>query len=105
MLANGAAHGRIALPYSGTVSRLIPTAKLEWGSLGLSANSFKFYFTERSAQLFTFPSRYLFTIGLKIYLALEDGSPGFLRSVYIGVLGNSLRAPLDFVYKIFTFCD
>ena len=39
---------------------------------GLSANSFMFYFTGRPALLFTFPSRYLFTIGLKLYLALED---------------------------------
>ena len=28
-------------------------------------------------MLFTFPSRYLFTIDLQIYLALEDGPPKF----------------------------
>ncbi len=56
------------------------------GSLGLFANSFKFYFTGRPALLFTFPSRYLCTIGFKLYLALEDGSPRFPRSICTVVL-------------------
>ena len=60
------------------------------GSIGLSANSFRFYFTGRPALLFAFPSRYLFTIGRKLYLALENGFPRFRRRVCTGVLRNSL---------------
>ena len=59
---------------------------LQTGSLGLFANSFMFYFTGRPALLFTFPSRYLFTIGFKSYLALEDGSPRFPRCMCTEVL-------------------
>ena len=44
----------------------------------LLAESFRYYFTGSSTLLFTFPSRYLFTIGLIWYLALERGRPSFL---------------------------
>ena len=71
-------------------------------SIGLFAKSFRFYFTGRSALLFAFPSRYLFTIGYEVYLALEDGSPGFSRSTYTGILGKSLRININFVYQTFT---
>ena len=60
-------------------------------SIGLSANSFRFYFTGRPAHLFTFPSRYLFTIGHTLYLALEGGPPRFPQSICSMVLGNQTR--------------
>ena len=41
------------------------------------ANSFRYYFTGFLTLLFTFPSRYLFTIGHQRYLALESGLPSF----------------------------
>ncbi len=38
---------------------------------------FQFLFHSPPGVLFTFPSRYLFTIGRKRYLALDSGLPGF----------------------------
>ena len=43
----------------------------------LWARGFRYYFTPLNGVLFTFPSRYLFTIGRQEYLALECGHPGF----------------------------
>ncbi len=45
----------------------------------LLAHGFRFYFMGSSTLLFTFPSRYSFTIGLAWYLALERGRPRFRR--------------------------
>ena len=50
----------------------------EIGLLSLVSVSFQVYFTPLFAVLFTFPSRYWFTIGLLKYLALPDG-PGRFR--------------------------
>ena len=72
------------------------------GSLGLSAYSFSFYFTGHPALLFTFPSRYWSTIGLRLYLALEDGPPRFPRSICIEVLGIPLELVSSFVYAAVT---
>ena len=47
------------------------------GSDSLYAHNFRFYFTPLSGVLLTFPSRYLFTIDRKTYLALEGGPPRF----------------------------
>lgn len=44
---------------------------------GLSAHGFRFSFTPLNGVLFTFPSRYSFTIGHLGYLALEGGPPCF----------------------------
>ena len=41
---------------------------------------FRFYFIGLTGLLFTFPSRYWFTIDRKAYLALGDSTPGFIRS-------------------------
>src|SRR5438105_232212 len=43
----------------------------------LSAYGFRCYFTPVIRVLFTFPSRYWFTIGRKMYLALGSGLPSF----------------------------
>ena len=40
---------------------------------------FQILFTPLLAVLFTFPSRYWFTIGLCLYLALADGAAEFNR--------------------------
>jgi hypothetical protein len=45
----------------------------------LWATGFRFSFTPRTGVLFTFPSRYSFTIGRFGYLALERGRPCFPR--------------------------
>jgi len=47
------------------------------GSDSLYAYNFRFYFTPLPGVLFTFPSRYLFTIGHLTYLGLEGGPPSF----------------------------
>ena len=47
------------------------------------AFGFRYYFTPLTGGLFTFPSRYLFTIGEKRYLALPDG-PGSFRQDFTG---------------------
>ena len=43
----------------------------------LWARGFRYYFTPLIGVLFTFPSRYSFTIGRQEYLALDGGPPGF----------------------------
>src|SRR3990172_9029831 len=43
----------------------------------LWARGFRYYFTPLNGVLFTFPSRYLFTIGRQEYLALDGGPPSF----------------------------
>ena len=50
-------------------------------------------------MLFTFPSRYLFTIGRQEYLALEGGPPGFPRdSTGPAVLKHNRSARGRFAY-------
>ena len=48
-------------------------------SYRLYADGFRIFFTPRTGVLFTFPSRYSFTIGRLGYLALERGRPRFPR--------------------------
>src|SRR5215208_2628853 len=43
----------------------------------LWARGFRYYFTPLTGVLFTFPSRYSFTIGRQEYLALDGGPPSF----------------------------
>jgi hypothetical protein len=45
----------------------------------LWANSFRIYFTGLTDLLFTFPSRYLFTIGDPGYLALAGNTADFTQ--------------------------
>ena len=44
---------------------------------------FQIYFTPLTGVLFTFPSRYWFTIDLQIYLALPVSSGGFPRAIRV----------------------
>ena len=44
---------------------------------------FQIYFTPLSGVLFTFPSRYLFTIDLQKYLALPVSAGGFPRAIRV----------------------
>jgi hypothetical protein len=53
--------------------------------------------------LFTFPSRYLFTIGRQAYLALEGGPPSFPQDFSCPVvLRYRLRVHADFAYGAVT---
>ena len=49
------------------------------GSDSLYAYGFRYYFTPLFGVLFTFPSRYLFTIGEIWYLALDVDPPIFTQ--------------------------
>ena len=70
----------------------------------LLANSFRYYFTGSLTLLFTFPSRYSFTIGHNVYLALECGHPRFLPEFAVSEsTQESPRSNLGFVYTAFTF--
>ena len=54
--------------------------------------------------LFTFPSRYWCAIGDQGYLALEGGPPDFPQGFPCPVvLRVSIRSPIPFVYRAFTF--
>ena len=44
---------------------------------------FQIYFTPLSGVLFTFPSRYLFTIGLQEYLAFPVSAGRFIRAIRV----------------------
>ncbi len=58
---------------------------------------FHVLFHSPSGVLFTFPSRYLFTIGHQRYLVLESGLPGFLLNFSCSVvLGNNLQRSFAF---------
>ena len=66
----------------------------------LWATGFRFYFTPRTGVLFTFPSRYLFTIGHQGYLALEGGPPMFRQDCTCPALLES--SALHYVYGAIT---
>ncbi len=50
---------------------------------------FQVYFTPLSGVLFTFPSRYLFTIGLQEYLALPVSAGRFIRAIRVSNYSGS----------------
>ena len=52
----------------------------------LWARGFRYYFTPLIGVLFTFPSRYSFTIGRQEYLALDGGPPSFPHETFHVVL-------------------
>src|SRR3954451_18207289 len=60
-------------------------------------DGFQVLFHSPPGVLFTFPSRYWFTIGGQEYLALEGGPPGFPQGFSCpGVLGWCCRAARPF---------
>ncbi len=69
----------------------------------LVGTRFQVLFTPLTGVLFTFPSRYLFTIGRQEYLALEGGPPCFPQDfpspVVLRVIGESLNS---FAYRAIT---
>ena len=56
-------------------------------------------------MLFTFPSRYLFTIDHKKYLALDHSRPGFLRDFTSPAVlkNNNNKVIIPFTYRAITF--
>ena len=73
------------------------------GLVLLVGTRFQVLFHSAPAVLFTFPSRYCFTIGRQEYLALERGRPGFPRDFTCPVvLKVSFPGRFLFVYRAFT---
>src|SRR5580765_8258884 len=69
----------------------------------LWARGFRYCFTPLIGVLFTFPSRYSFTIGRQEYLALDGGPPGFPHerpSTWYS--GGRSRSSIAFVYGAVT---
>src|SRR5262245_50419535 len=69
----------------------------------LCARGFRYCFTPLIGVLFTFPSRYSFTIGRQEYLALDGGPPSFPHerpSTWYS--GGQSRRPVAFVYGAVT---
>src|SRR3990167_228861 len=61
-----------------------PFASTRWLILQLLVDMwFQFYFTPLTGVLFTFPSRYLFTIDLKKYVALPVSPGEFTRAIHV----------------------
>jgi hypothetical protein len=64
----------------------------------LEAHGFRVYFTPLGGVLFTFPSRYWFTLGRLRYLALGGGPPSFPpNSTCSAVLTQRVHAPPNVV--------
>ncbi len=69
----------------------------------LIADSFRYYFTGSHTLLFTFPSRYSFTIGQLAYLALERGRPSFTQEFAVSRDTQELaRVTSGFAYETLT---
>jgi hypothetical protein len=60
---------------------------------------FQIYFTPLSGVLFTFPSRYLFTIGLQEYLAFPVSTGRFIRAIRVSNYSGSKTKEI-YVFRI-----
>ena len=69
-------------------------------------DGFRYYFIALAGLLFTFPSRYLFTIDHKMYLALPDSTGNFLQDVLVSKYSRtkSIGLPI-FADGIITLLD
>ena len=64
---------------------------------------FQFCFTPLTGVLFTFPSRYLFTIGMSMYLAFPVSSGRFTQAIHVpGYSGTIEERFIVFVYGTIT---
>src|SRR5436305_13686237 len=69
----------------------------------LVGKRFQVLFHSPPGVLFTFPSRYWFTIGGREYLAFGGGPPEFLQGFSCpGVLGKSARSATTLTYRAVT---
>ena len=70
---NSSAHSSKGTPSGYRTAEAVPTTPSDC----LWARGFRYCFTPLIGVLFTFPSRYSFTIGRQEYLALDGGPPRF----------------------------
>src|SRR4029078_1301297 len=71
--SNSSAHSSKGTPSGYRTAEAVPTTPSDC----LWARGFRYCFTPLIGALFTFPSRYSFTIGRQEYLALDGGPPSF----------------------------
>src|SRR5438874_5391545 len=71
--SNSSAHSSKGTPSGYRATEVAPATPSDC----LWARGFRYCFTPLIGVLFTFPSRYSFTIGRQEYLALDGGPPGF----------------------------
>jgi len=65
-------------------------SEMRWYGLRVLVSiRFQVYFTALAGLLFTFPSRYLFTIDRKVYLAFPDSPGCFLRRFHLSKYSRS----------------
>lgn len=75
------------------------------GSYSFVGTRFQVYFTPLTAVLFTFPSRYLFTIGHQRVFRLGGWAPQIQTGFHVSrPTWEFARLPLHFVYGAFTRC-
>ena len=73
------------------------------GFRSLQTYGFRYYFIGLAGLLFTFPSRYLFTIDHQTYLALGDSAPCFPRSILSsGYSRLKTKSSSVFIYEAIT---
>ena len=96
---NSSAHSSKGTPSGYRTAEAVPTTPSDC----LWARGFRYYFTPLIGVLFTFPSRYSFTIGRQEYLALDGGPPRFPHerpSTWYS--GGRSRSSLAFAYGAVT---
>src|SRR5664279_3474556 len=72
-------------------------------SHSLSARNFRFYFTPLTGVLFTFPSRYLFTIGHQLIFSLGGWSPQIPTGFHVPCgTQDTHKALCRFAYRTIT---
>ena len=78
---------------------------LQQNSHSLQAYGFRFCFTPLAGVLFTFPSRYWFTVGHRLVFSLGGWSPLIQTEFHVFRPTRDSRGPaLVFAYRTFTFC-
>ena len=74
-------------------------------SHSLRAHDFRFCFTPLTGVLFTFPSRYWFTIGHRRVFSLGGWSPRIQTEFHVfRPTWDTREPPAAFAYRAFTFC-
>ena len=77
---------------------------MNWKLLQLVGTRFQVYFTPLTAVLFTFPSRYLFTIGHHRVFRLGGWAPRIQTGFHVSrPTWEFARPPIRFAYRAFTF--
>ena len=78
---------------------------IQQNSCSLRTHDFRFCFTPLNGVLFTFPSRYLFTIGHRRVFSLGGWAPRIQTGFHVSRPTRDTRGPPSaFAYRAVTFC-